>query len=131
MSAQKRPIKIKGYMKFKKLFPLLCLCFLSSCYTSQLASKFSDTQIKLGMRQDEFVQKFGKPFNKEMSYTHDKRKKETLFYKEDLYRGSWYIVTTAFTFVNSELVSQEIVREERLFNHEECPDKGHPRREKR
>ena len=39
--------------------------------------------------------------------------------------------STGFTFVNSELVSQEIVREERIFNHEECPDKGHPRREKR
>ncbi|HBB51513.1 hypothetical protein DWW17_04500 [Bacteroides sp. AF14-46] len=77
------------------------------------------------MSQNEFIQKFGKPFNKEMAYTYDKHKRETLFYKEDLYRGSWFIVTTAFTFVDSKLVSQEIVREERQFNHEE-----HPRREK-
>ena len=70
-------------MKFKKLIPLLCLCFLSSCYTSQFASKFSDTQVELGMSQDDFIQKFGKPFNKEMSYTYDKHKRETLFYKED------------------------------------------------
>ena len=112
-------------MKFKILVPLLCLCFLSSCYTSQLVSKFSGTQVELGMSQNEFIQKFGKPFNKEMAYTYDKHKRETLFYKEDLYRGSWFIVTTAFTFVDSKLVSQEIVREERQFNHEE-----HPRREK-
>jgi len=112
-------------MKFKILVPLLCLCFLSNCYTSQLVSKFSDTQVELGMSQNEFIQKFGKPFNKEMAYTYDKHKRETLFYKEDLYRGSWFIVTTAFTFVDSKLVSQEIVREERQFNHEE-----HPRREK-
>ena len=104
-------------MKFKILVPLLCLCFLSSCYTSQLVSKFSDTQVELGMSQNEF--------NKETAYTYDKHKRETLFYKEDLYRGSWFIVTTAFTFVDSKLVSQEIVREERQFNHEE-----HPRREK-
>lgn len=51
-------------MKFKILVPLLCLCFLSSCYTSQLVSKFSDTQVELGMSQNEFIQKFGKPFNK-------------------------------------------------------------------
>lgn len=77
------------------------------------------------MSQNEFIQKFGKPFNKEMAYTYDKHKREILFYKEDLYRGSWFIVTTAFTFVDSKLVSQEIVREERQFIHEE-----HPRREK-
>ena len=111
---------IKKYnMKFKKLIPLLCLCFLSSCYTSQFVSKFSDTQVELGMSQDDFIQKFGKPFNKEMSYTYDNHKRETLFYKEDLYRGSWFIVTTAFTFVDSKLVSQEVVKEERQFNPEE------------
>ena len=71
-------------MKFKILVPLLCLCFLSSCYTSQLVSKFSGTQVELGMSQNEFIQKFGKPFNKEMAYTYDKHKRETLFYKEDL-----------------------------------------------
>ena len=108
-------------MKFKNLISLLCLCFLSSCYTSQFASKFSDTQVELGMSQDDFIQKFGKPFNKEMSYTYDKHKRETLFYKEDLYRGSWFIVTTAFTFVDSKLVSQEVVKEERQFNPEEHP----------
>ena len=73
-------------MKFKILVPLLCLCFLSSCYTSQLVSKFSDTQVELGMSQNKFIQKFGKPFNKEMAYTYDKHKREALFYKEDLYR---------------------------------------------
>jgi len=37
-------------MKFKILVPLLCLCFLSSCYTSQLVSKFSGTQVELGAK---------------------------------------------------------------------------------
>jgi len=100
-------------MKFKILVPLLCLCFLSSCYTSQLVSKFSDTQVELGMSQNEFIQKFGKPFNKEMAYTYDKHKRETLFYKEDLYRGSWFIVTTAFTFVDSKLVRRKAIQSRR------------------
>ena len=76
------------------------------------------------MSQNEFIQKFGKPYNKEMSYTYDKHEKVTLFYKEDLYRGSWFIVTTAFTFVDSKLVSQEIVNEERQFNPDERPHRG-------
>ena len=72
----------KCNMKFKILVPLLCLCFLSSCYTSQLVSKFSGTQVELGMSQNEFIQKFGKPFNKEMAYTYDKHKRETLSEKK-------------------------------------------------
>ena len=109
--------------KFKILVPLLCLCFLSSCYTSQLVSKFSGTQVELGMSQNEFIQKFGKPFNKEMAYTYDKHKRETLFYKEDLYR-SWFIVTTAL-LLSIPNWSAKRLSEKRQFNHEE-----HPRREK-
>ena len=105
---------------------LLCLCIsFTSCFTSRGVSKFSDTQIELGMSQKDFIQKFGNPFNKEMSYTYDKQKRETLFYKEKLYRGSWYIVTTGFTFVDSKLVSQEVVKEERQYNPED-----HPRRDR-
>ena len=102
----------------------ICLCVLSGCQTSLSVSKFSDAEVELGMSQKEFIQKFGTPFNKEMAYTYDKHEKVTLFYKEDLYRGSWFIVTTAFTFVDSKLVSQEIVNEERQFNPDERPHRG-------
>ena len=37
-------------------------------------------------------------FNKEISYTQDNQEKEKLFYKEELNKGTWYIITTAFTF---------------------------------
>lgn len=51
-----------------------------------------------------------------MSYTRSGEKEEVLYYKEDVYRSCWYTVTTAFVFVDSRLVEQRIVDEDRIFN---------------
>lgn len=53
-------------------------------------------------------------------YTDDNRQEEKFFYKEELYKGTWFIVTTAFTFVDGKLVKQETVKEERLFLENDC-----------
>ena len=48
-----------------------------------------------------------------------------LFYKEELYREAWYIVTTSFVFVNGKLEKQEVVNEERMvFNNDKEPKKS-------
>lgn len=94
---------------------LICLFVFNACYTSSRISKFSSEEIELGMTKDDFIRKYGKPFNKELSYTQDNRAKEDFFYKEELYKGSWFIITTAFTFIDGKLTKQEIVNEERSF----------------
>ena len=44
---------------------------------------------------------------------------EQLYYKEELYLGMWYIVTSIFTFQDSKLVKQEI-KEEKMFERCNC-----------
>ena len=43
-----------------------------------------------------------------------------LFYKEELNKGTWYIITTAFTFIDDKLIKQEVVKEERTFQKCDC-----------
>ena len=45
---------------------------------------------------------------------------EKLFYKEELNKGTWYIITTAFTFIDDKLIKQEVVKEERTFQKCDC-----------
>lgn len=47
-------------------------------------------------------------------YNSKNKMKEQLYYKEDLYVGRWYIVTSIFTFQDSKLVKQEM-KEEKMF----------------
>lgn len=93
----------------------VCLLFFSSCFTSQKASKFNSSNITIGMDKTEFIKNYGEPFNKDASLTNDGKSEETLFYKEELYNGTWYIVTTAFTFVDGKLTKQKVEKEERVF----------------
>ena len=93
----------------------VCLLFFSSSFTSQKASKFNSSDITLGMDKTEFIKNYGEPFNKDASLTNDGKSEETLFYKEELYNGTWYIVTTAFTFVDGKLTKQKVEKEERVF----------------
>ena len=103
-------------MKLKcVLLAIFSTLLLSACYTSNKVSKFTSANIELGMSQSDFVAKFGNPFNKELSYTQDNHKREKLFYKEEIFRGYWQLVTTAFTFVDSKLTNQEIVKEDRVY----------------
>ena len=74
----------------------------------------------MGIDKNLFIKRYGKPFNKEISYTQDNQEKEKLFYKEELYKETWYIVTTAFTFIDNKLINQEVVKEERTFQKCYC-----------
>lgn len=96
---------------------LIIIC-LTSCYTSSRISKFSSDNIELGMDKNVFIKRYGEPFNKELSHIQDGQKQEKLFYKEELHKGSWFIITTAFTFIDNKLEKQEIVKEER--EHQKC-----------
>ena len=102
-------------MKLKNIIlTTLAAIALISCYTS------SSENIKLGIDKNLFIKRFGKPFNKEISYTQDNQEKEKLFYKEELNKGTWYIITTAFTFIDDKLIKQEVVKEERTFQKCDC-----------
>lgn len=91
------------------------LFLFTGCYTSNKISRFSSDAITLGMNKRDFIKAYGEPFNKDISYTDDNRQEEKFFYKEELYKGAWFIVTTAFTFMDGKLVKQETVKEERQF----------------
>jgi hypothetical protein len=93
---------------------------LSGCHTVKHVSKFSDKPVELGIKKQAFIAKYGKPYNQETSYNDRRELKEILLYKEELYLTSWYIITTAFSFENSKLVKQEVIKEERKFQNCEC-----------
>ncbi|WP_373201262.1 hypothetical protein [Phocaeicola vulgatus] len=102
------------------ILTILTTIVLTSCYASNQISKFSSENIELGIEKNLFIKRYGKPLNKETSYTQDNQEKEKLFYKEELYKGTWYIVTTAFTFIDDKLIKQEVVKEERTFQKCDC-----------
>lgn len=64
-------------MKLKNIIlTTLVTIALTSCYTSSRISKFSSENIKLGIDKNLFIKRFGKPFNKEISYIQDNQEKE-------------------------------------------------------
>ena len=69
------------------------------------------------MDKKNFIKEFGKPYSRNISKNIKGETQEILFYKEELNKGTWYLVTTSFTFINSKLVEQTLVKEERLFNN--------------
>ena len=108
-------------MKLKNIILItLTTIVLTSCYTANQISKSSSENIELGIDKNLFIKRYGKPFNKEISYTQDHQEKEKLFYKEELNKGTWYIVTTAFTFIDDKLIKQEVIKEERTFQKCNC-----------
>ena len=110
-------------MKRQLFIWYISLFLLGGCYTNKQASKFVTPAISLSISKQDFLAKYGPPFSQEMNYNDNRQKEEKLLYKEELYKGSWYIVTTSFTFQNSKLVKQEIVKEERKFKDCDCEKK--------
>ena len=100
------------------VFLFLCITSLCSCYTKKI-SRFSTNRVELGCNKEDFINKFGKPFSQSVSYNSENKMKEQLYYKEELYLGMWYIVTSIFTFQDSKLVKQEI-KEEKMFERCDC-----------
>lgn len=75
-------------------------------------SKYTSEKIEIGMSKHEFLKLFGKPYAKEMITDPYNRPVERLLYQESLYDQEWYTLTTAFTFQEDKLVSQEVVGKE-------------------
>ena len=64
-------------MKLKNIIlTTLAAIALTSCYTSSRISKFSSENINLGIDKNLFIKRYGKPFNKEISYIQDNQEKE-------------------------------------------------------
>lgn len=108
-------------MKFiaVRMIVFLCITSLCSCYTQKRNSRFSVNRVELGFNKEDFVNKFGKPFSQSVSSNSENKMEEQLYYKEELYLGMWYIVTSIFTFQDSKLVEQEI-KEDRMFEQCNC-----------
>ena len=79
---------------------LIAIFLLGSCATGKRISKFSTHQVELGIDIQDFIDKYGQPSNQEAQYGKRNLIIEKLFYKEELYHGTWFIVTTSFTFHN-------------------------------
>lgn len=103
----------------KTLILFLCITSLCSCYTKKQISRFSASRVEIGLNKEDFITKFGKPFSQEISYNSENKLEERLYYKEDLNSGTWFIVTTIFTFQDSKLIKQE-VKEDRMFQQCSC-----------
>lgn len=103
----------------KILILFLCITLLCSCYIKKQISQFSVSRIELGIEKENFITKFGKSFSQSIPYNSKNNKGEKLYYKEELYLGMWYIVTTIFTFQDSKLIKQEI-KEDRMFEQRSC-----------
>lgn len=98
---------------------ILSIISLCSCYTRKQISRFLTNTVELGFNKEDFINKFGKPFSQSVSYNSENKMEEQLYYKEDLYIGRWYIVTSIFTFQDSKLVKQEM-KEEKMFEQCNC-----------
>lgn len=109
-------LKIYSMNKLGALIVFLSLSLLfSGCYMSKTMSEFVKTNVELGITKDDFIKKFGEPYSINKGTNEKGDYQEVLFYKEQLYREDWYIVTTSFVFVNGKLEKQEVVKEERMF----------------
>lgn len=108
----------------KILILFLCITALCSCYTKKQISRFTTSKVELGITKNDFLTKFGQPFSKTQSLTHENELEEKLYYKEKfnlsaLYKETGFIVTTIFTFQDSKLVKQEI-KEDKMFEQCNC-----------
>jgi len=75
-------------------------------------------KVKPGMSKADFISLFGKPYKTGFYFDKDKVLHEDLYYKEQLYIQTWYMINTVFHFENSVLISQEQGDENRTFS--EC-----------
>lgn len=98
------------------------LSLLWGCTAIKHISAFSKKQVELGVTQQQFISKYGKPYNQEIS-CNDNITTKKLLYKEELYIDDWYNITTAFYFENDKLIKQEVLKEERKYQDCSCKTK--------
>jgi hypothetical protein len=121
----------------KKICLLLLVSLsLSSCITTMTANKGSfvskdytksmfviSDKVKPGMSKTDFISIFGKPYKSSFFYDKNKILHEDLYYKEQLYIETTYMVNTIFHFENSVLISQEQGDENRTYSECNCSSK--------
>lgn len=98
------------------LLLMVVAIFLCGCGTTQRVSKFAEKDIELGMAKNDFLKAWGVPFCQERNFTSLDGQEEKLYYKEQVYKEQWYVITTVFTFRDSKLISQKIAKEEPMFS---------------
>ncbi len=101
-------------MRLKLIVLLICSILQVGC-ASLLGvqnSKFTSEKIEIGMSKKDFLALVGEPYAKEMTMDMHNRPLERLLYQESLYDREWYTLTTAFTFQDGKLVSQEVINKE-------------------
>lgn len=101
-------------MRIKHIILLICCIMQVGCASilGVASSKYTSEKIEIGMSKEDFIKLFGKPFAKEMTMDMNNRPLERLLYQESMFDSEWYTLTTAFTFQDGKLVSQEVIGKE-------------------
>lgn len=101
------------------IFIIISLFFVFSGIMAQKATEYSqfvDFE-ELGIQKAQFIDKFGKPTCKNMSYDNDQNKIEVFLYKEDVGKDKTTIITR-LTFKNDKLIEQKSEIEVNQINKE-------------
>ena len=89
-----------------------------SDYFQEFSNKhFQKIISRMGISEDEFVKRYGKPLAREAQSIENNRRVDKLLYIEAVFRDQWVSVTTEFTFIDSKLVKQEVVKTELVYKH--------------
>ena len=93
------------------------MTLFTACGTLKSGSRFSTEKVELGISENEFVKRYGKPLAREAQSIENNRRVDKLLYIEAVFRDQWVSVTTEFTFIDSKLVKQEVVKTELMYKH--------------
>ena len=104
-------------MKVRLFLMAAVLVLFTACGTLKSGSRFSTEKVELGISEDEFVKRYGKPLAREAQSIENNRRVDKLLYIEAVFRDQWVSVTTEFTFIDSKLVKQEVVKTELMYKH--------------
>lgn len=114
---------MKTWIWISALALLLVSSSCASYFRVQEKSRFSTADIIPGISKKEFVEKYGDPTTRDVSYDENKILNETLYYKESYRAQVWTVSITAFYFKDGKLVEQKVVKEQNEYNSCNCSKK--------
>ena len=85
--------------------------------TQKTRSLFRKQKVEMLISEDYFVNSYRKPLAREAQSIENDRRVDKLLYIEAVFRDQWVSVTTEFTFIDSKLVKQEVVKTELMYKH--------------
>lgn len=97
----------------KIMLMLLTAFLISSCATTY-NSRFTSAEVKPGISTQAVIARFGKPFKKSFEQMGDVLY-EDYYYKETVYKDSWFEINNILHFQNGKLVSLEQGEEKKLY----------------